>query len=97
MGAISRGFRCAYGNRGEIQLDGMNLARDAVRVDLAALLAGVDVNRVPDGMADRLAGCMAFAGDPECPAMFGALGMTFTDQLRVGSGQTLFSIGPRTP
>jgi uncharacterized repeat protein (TIGR04052 family) len=97
MGTLGSGFSCAYGNRGEVVLNGMNLSRDAVRVDLAALLAGVDVNRAPDGMTDRLAGCMSFAGDPECPAMFGALGLTFTDQPRVGTGQTLFSIGARTP
>ncbi len=97
MGTIGNGFSCAYGNRGEVVLNGMDLSRDAVRVDLAALLAGVDVNRAPDGMTDRLAGCMSFAGDPECPAMFGALGLTFTDQPRVGTGQTLFSIGTGTP
>jgi uncharacterized repeat protein (TIGR04052 family) len=96
MGNVGAGFTCNYGNRGEIQINGVDFARDAVRVDLAALLANVDVDRTPDGMADRIAGCMAFAGDPECPAMFGAVGMAFTDQPMVGT-QTMFATMPRTP
>lgn len=95
MGSVGAGFSCAYGNRGEITISAMDFARDAVRVDLAALLSNVDVDRAPDGMADRVAGCMAFAGDPECPAMFGALGMTFADQPR-SSGPSMFGTMARS-
>ena len=91
MGSVGMGFNCAYGNRAEIVLTGMNPTQQPVRVDLAALYANVDVDRRPDGMVDRIAGCMSFAGDPECPGMFGSIGASFTDQPAVGSAQRMFS------
>jgi len=97
LGSVAMGFSCAYGNRPEIVVNGMDPTRNAIRLDLRSLYAGVDVDRRPDGMTDNIAGCMAFAGDPECPAMFGALGMAFTDRPQMGTAQTMFSAMPRTP
>ena len=51
---------------------------------------GVDVERVPDGVSDTLPGCMAFSGDPECPAMMAPLGLRFEDNAPAGA-QTVFS------
>ncbi len=85
------GFECSYGNLASISLEGMDLGSDAVVIDGAAIFAGVDVDR-EDDPGDTLPGCMAFPGDPECPAMLGALGLGFEETPSAG-GQALFRVG----
>lgn len=93
-GTVPDGFTCAFGNRAQIKLDGFDPDADAIAVDAAAILAGVDVERAPDGMTDNIPGCMAFPGDPECPPMMAPLGLQFESDAPAGA-QTVFSVQPR--
>jgi hypothetical protein len=47
-----------------------------VQFDVAKLYAASDLDRQIDGRTDFVPGCMAFAGDPECPAVFSKLGLS---------------------
>lgn len=76
-GSVAAGFACQFGNRPEIVLDGFDPRTSEIVVDAAAIFAGVDVDRKPDGMTDTLPGCMAFPGDPECTPMLASLGLTY--------------------
>ncbi len=64
---------------------------NVIKIDGAAILAGVDVDKVPDGMTDTLPGCMAFPGDPECPAMMAPLGLRFESD-EASTTQTVFFV-----
>lgn len=75
-GDPAAGFTCKYPNLATVTLEGMTPGQDTIVIDGAAVFAGVDVDR-GEVMGDTLPGCMAFPGDPECPAMLGALGLGF--------------------
>lgn len=62
---------CTFPNRAEVPLKRFNPAKQRVAVDLKALFAGVDVTANGGGAP----GCMSSPADPECPAIFTALGM----------------------
>lgn len=89
-GSVQDGFECAFANRAPVRIDGFDPDSDTIVVDAARILGGVDVERVPDGVSDTLPGCMAFSGDPECPAMMAPLGLRFEDNAPAGA-QTVFS------
>lgn len=93
-GSVQDGFECAYANRAPVRIDGFDADSDTIVVDAAKILGGVDVERVPDGVSDSLPGCMAFPGDPECPAMMAPLGLRFENDAPAGA-QTVFSARPR--
>lgn len=93
-GTVAAGFTCQYGNRAEIVVDGFDPDTSEIVVDAAAIFAGVDVDRVPDGMTDTLPGCMAFPGDPECAPMLAPLGLTYLSDVPA-PGQQVFSARPR--
>ncbi|MBA3548918.1 MAG: metallo-mystery pair system four-Cys motif protein [Nannocystis sp.] len=93
-GSVQDGFECAYANLPSVRIDGFDPGRDTIVVDAAKILAGVDVDHVPDGVKDTLPGCMAFPGDPECPAMMAPLGLRFEDNAPAGV-QTVFSARAR--
>ena len=86
-GDPTAGFSCAFGNKATVDVAGASVV-----MDLAALYAGVDVN-TPLAEGDSVPGCMAFAGDPECPAMFAPLGLDFESATASGDAQTLFKAG----
>lgn len=90
-GSVKDGFECAFRNLAPIALDGFDPDTDEIVVDAAQILAGVDVERIPDGMTDSLPGCMAFPGDPECPAMMAPLGLRFESAQPAGE-QTVFTV-----
>ena len=90
-GSVAEGFACAFANLAKIRLEAFDVDADEIVVDAAEVLKDVDVTRVPDGMADTLPGCMAFAGDPECPAMMRPLGLGFETDAPAGP-QSLFSV-----
>lgn len=90
-GNTQEGFDCTFANLAPIRLDDFDPDADEIVVDAAAILAGVDVERVPDGMTDTLPGCMAFAGDPECPAMMAPLGLRFESDDPAGA-QSVFTV-----
>lgn len=93
-GSVQDGFGCAFPNRAAVRLEGFDPDGDEIVVDAARILGGVDVERVPDGVSDTLPGCMAFPGDPECPAMMAPFGLHFESDLPQGA-QTVFSARPR--
>jgi uncharacterized repeat protein (TIGR04052 family) len=72
-------FQCAKSNVAEVSLPTFVPGQSHVQADLAAFYAGLDVDQRPDFQADFVAGCMAFRGDPECPAMMGQFGLPFGD------------------
>ncbi len=93
-GSVQSGFTCAFDNLARITLETFDADRDEITVDAAQILAGVDVDQIPDGVADSLPGCMAFPGDPECPAMMSPLGLRFEDDAPAGP-QSFFNARPR--
>ncbi|MFP2907735.1 MbnP family copper-binding protein [Pyxidicoccus sp. 3LFB2] len=90
-GSVADGYTCGADNQSTILLSGFNPDSNQVVLDLAGLFSNIDVERVPDGVTDSMAGCMSGAGDPECPAFFEHFGMA-----RDGSPRTLPSTFFRT-
>jgi uncharacterized repeat protein (TIGR04052 family) len=76
-GTPGAGFSCAFGNRALVDLAGFTPGASRVVLDVADLYADSDLSRRPDMESDFVPGCMAFAGDPECPPVFDKLGLTF--------------------
>ncbi|HMJ52088.1 MAG TPA: MbnP family copper-binding protein [Polyangiaceae bacterium] len=68
------GINCAVENVAPIALEGFNPETDKVRVDIATLYTGIDV----DSPNDRNYACMSGGTtNTMCPSMFGALGLTY--------------------
>lgn len=76
---------CASPNRLTITLDGFDPATHVVRIDLAALTAGVDLDG-PDST------CMSGPGMGDCSPWFGALGLPWGDDVGDPAAQTVFSV-----
>jgi uncharacterized repeat protein (TIGR04052 family) len=74
--ATGQTVRCESSNRATIRLKRFDPARQKIAVDLKALLAGNDIT-VNGGGAP---GCMSGPTDPECGAVFGALGVGSASQ-----------------
>ena len=68
---------CANPNRAEIALDGFDVATGTVAVDMGALLATSDIDT---NTMETPPGCMSAPDDPECAAIFSALGIGGGDQ-----------------
>ena len=62
---------CSRPNRARIFLQGFNPKTDAVRLDLAGLVDGIDITR----SVLRPPGCMAAPTDPDCVPVFANLGL----------------------
>lgn len=77
---------CSRPNRAEIRFDVFDAATQRIAVDIAALFAGVDLDQ--DGGGAAL--CMSEVSDPECAAMFAALGLDADGQ--PGGGQAVFRV-----
>lgn len=90
-GTPSGGFTCASGNVTEVELSGFDLDESAVAFDIAKLWSDLDLDHQIDEQTDSVQGCMAFAGDPECPAVFTKLGLDIDGTSN--RGQTLFTVG----
>jgi uncharacterized repeat protein (TIGR04052 family) len=65
---------CASSNRIPVRLDRFNPMRDMVDIDLQALFAGTNVTRDGGGAV----GCMSGPADPDCTAIFKAMGLRLT-------------------
>ena len=89
-GSPALGYECGAENRAHIELTGD--PSNGVIVDVSALLAGVDVDVIPDGVTDVVAGCMSNATDPECLPVYGALGLPFGDEPAPSDGQRVFRL-----
>ncbi len=73
---------CANPNRPEVTLAAFDVDADTVKVDIAALLAGSDIDA---NAADTPPGCMSTLEDADCGPIFESLGL--------GAGpQTFFSV-----
>lgn len=89
-GSVKNGFSCAYNNVPEIELTGFDPSASAVAFDVATLYEASNLDAQIDYKTDFVNGCMAFEGDPECPAVFERLGMKFQSQEPTGSRQSVF-------
>jgi uncharacterized repeat protein (TIGR04052 family) len=78
---------CQNPNRVTVQFDRFDAATQTVVADIAAVLAGanVDVNA-----PNTSPGCMSFPGDADCPPVMGALGLPYGGVAASGP-QRLFS------
>jgi uncharacterized repeat protein (TIGR04052 family) len=66
---------CAHENRFPVTLDRFDAKTQRVELDLTKLLEGSDISVDKGGAV----GCMAALDDPDCPAVFRALGLNLTD------------------
>lgn len=74
---------CQRPNRLPVTLPAFDPARQAVALDLTALFTGTDLTRDQGGAV----GCMSGPTDPDCPAVFGTLGLSLTNGQPVTPGQ----------
>ena len=72
---------CTNPNRPTYRLEGFDLTRQKVVLDLAALLAGTDVTVNAPGSAS---GCMAFVADDDCIAIMERFGLAFRGKASLG-------------
>lgn len=94
-GDVVGGFACGYANVARVELPALDPATEQITVDLARLYDDVDIMAPVDYAVDSIPGCMAFAGDPECPAMFDALGLAYESSEAGGAAQTMFGVEVR--
>lgn len=90
---------CAHENRFSVTLDRFDWKTQRVNLDLTTLLANSDITVDKGGAV----GCMSGLDDPECPALFKALGLNLVDTAP-GTGDAgkqtkpgvspVFSVGP---
>lgn len=74
-GSVGEGFSCTSENQATVRLEDFDPEKREVVLDVAGLYSALDVDRVPDGTTDGLAGCMSASADPECPGFFQHLGL----------------------
>lgn len=79
---------CSSPNRVELSLPSFNPSTQKVAVDVQALLAGNDATVNGGGPG----GCMSGATDPECGAVFTALGLDLTSGVAGSTAQTVFKV-----
>ena len=75
-GSPGEGFTCAATNQSTVVLDGFHPERQQVALDLAGFYAGSDLDTAGNAKTDPIRGCMSGASDPECPALFGQVGLS---------------------
>lgn len=90
---------CAHENRFPVAFDRFDAKTQRVNVDLTTLLEGSDISVDKGGAV----GCMSGLDDPECPAVFRALGLNLTDSAAGADDagkptkrglSPMFSVGP---
>ena len=89
-GTPDDGFTCAYEHRAEIALDDFDPTREAVAIDLAALLARTDLDFINDPDSDPIPGCMSGVDDPQCPDLYAPLGIPFREDSPAEDPQAVF-------
>jgi hypothetical protein len=77
---------CSNANRPDIHLPAFDADKQAIVLDYARLIAGVDATHDEGGAP----GCMSGTDDPECRGIFDALGLDLTTGA-TKSGQTAFT------
>lgn len=89
-GTPAEGFECQHANLGRIELASSGLG--PIVIDASSFYRDLDLSELPDGETDLVPGCMASSRDPECPAMFQALGLTFEGEPRKAPPQVAFEL-----
>jgi uncharacterized repeat protein (TIGR04052 family) len=89
-GTPAAGFTCQYANLARVTLAASALG--PIVIDAQALYSELDLSQQPDGKTDLVPGCMASPGDPECAAMFGALGLAFEASRQKPPKQAVFRL-----
>ncbi|MCX4241471.1 MbnP family copper-binding protein [Paraliomyxa miuraensis] len=80
-GSVEDGFSCAGDHEILVDVDDFVPGRDGLRINVAALLAEVDLDAPVDfASGDFIAGCMSFDPDPECDPIFTKLGRRFMSE-----------------
>jgi uncharacterized repeat protein (TIGR04052 family) len=74
-GTPGAGYTCSAGNAPVITINDFAVGTDEVTFDVGKMWSSVDIDNQIDFQSDFVQGCMAFEGDPECPAVFEKLGM----------------------
>ncbi len=90
-GAVMTDINCKYPNQSTITLGGFTPSSSVVTMDLATLFADSDLDAQVDGMTDLVPGCMSGPDDPECPALYSKVGLTFQSN-DAGPAQTFFTV-----
>ncbi len=70
---------CDFPNRPEISLEGFELEKSKVVLDVASLLAGSNLD-ADSGVPNTSLGCMSQKEDPDCVPVFNRLGISFDRQ-----------------
>lgn len=83
-------FACMYGHRVTLRVEGFDPDADTILFDLAELFAGADLTTPNDMMVDPVDGCMSGPMDPECPAVFAALGLQVASSDTNPASQVVF-------
>lgn len=76
-GTVTNITGCSHENRSEIELRAFEHTTDTVFLDLAQLFASVDLETNTENTP---LGCMSTMDDPDCVALFDALGLGDTEQ-----------------
>lgn len=71
---IGQPVTCTRPNRMTVKLSSFDPAASKIVLDLEKLYTGSDLTKNTDKTAG---GCMSFPGDPECPAVFQRLGLSY--------------------
>lgn len=82
---------CTRPNRMSVKLSSFDPAASKIVLDLEKLYASSDLTVNTDKTAG---GCMSFAGDPECPAIFEKLGLSYDTGVSTAT-PVIFSVGAR--
>ncbi|MFN8994561.1 MAG: MbnP family copper-binding protein [Pseudomonadota bacterium] len=95
-GSLETGFTCAFNHQVQITLSDFNLQEQVIGLDVKQLLAANDLDApVAFQAGDVVKGCMSFAGDPECGALFEKIGLKFSSEEQ-GPAQSLFQVISKT-
>lgn len=78
---------CANNNRPEFRLDGFDVTRNQVVMDLGALFAGSNLDENLSG-PNTAVGCMSFPDDADCGPIFERLGLAYGAQAANPAAQT---------
>ena len=93
-GTPAEGFSCNHDNLITIALEGFDPRADAVALDIGELLAGSDLDFVNDKDVDPVPGCMSGIDDPQCPALYAPLGLSFAGVGPADDPQRVFRVEP---
>ncbi len=89
QGASATSISCKYDDLSLVKLTSFSGNAATIGLDVANLFSTSDLDHQVDGMTDFVAGCMSGDDDPECPPLFGKVGLTFQSS-DPGPAQTLF-------